>query len=192
MQSKFFTFIKPYLSFIDKGHFYRKPFSWLYMLLAILNLLVPLDVLYRAFDNRMFDAPANYVITFILVWLVIAFVSWLSFQLWWDRKEKVKHITGVGDRYTATHGFAHFIQTLGEWLGTWIGLVGGSVALLTSVVLGDEGRYLTRELGYDFLQSGLLFIVLMPIYGFLIVVGTRYLAEQGRALVSIANNTRKE
>ena len=192
MQSKFFTFIKPYLSFIDDGHFYRKPFSWLYILIAILNLLVPLDVLYRAFDHRMFDAPANYVITFLLVWLVIAFVSWLSFQLWWDRKEKVKNITGEGDRYTATYGFAHFIQTLGEWLGTWIGLVGGSVALLTSVILGDEGRYLTRELGYDFLQSGLLFIVLMPIYGFLIVVGTRYLAEQGRALVTIANNTEKQ
>ncbi len=191
MENKFFTFIKPYLSFIDDGHFYRKPFRWLYILLAVLNLIFPLDVLYRAFDNRVFDSPANYVVAFLIVWLVIAFASWLSFQLWWNRKEDVKKISAEGDEYIATPGVSHFIQTFGEWLGTWVGLVGGSVALITTLILGDEGRYLTRQLDYDFLESGLLFVVLMPIYGFLIIIGTRYLAEQGRALVAIADNTRK-
>jgi len=41
------------------------------------------------------------------------------------------------------------------------------------------------------LKSGWLFTILMPIYGFLIIVTTRFLAEQFRALASIANNTRK-
>lgn len=191
MENKFFTFIKPYLSFIDSGQFYRKPFSWLYIMLAILNLIVPLDVLYRAFDSRIFDAPPEFVIAFILTWLIIAFASWISFQLWWDRKEKVKKISAEGDEYMATPGVSHFVQTFGEWLGTWIGFVGGTVALLTTLLLGDEGRYLLRQLDYDFLQSGLLFVVLMPIYGFLIIIGTRYLAEQGRALTAIAANTKR-
>jgi len=191
MENKFFTFIKPYLSYIDSGEFYRKPFAWLYMLLAILNLLLPLDVLYRAFDNRVFDAPPKFVLAFILTLLVITFASWISFQLWWDRKEKVKKISTEGDEYMATPGVAHFVQTFGEWFGTWIGFVGGAVALLTTLILGDEGRYLLRQLDYDFLQSGLLFVVLMPIYGFLIVIGSRYLAEQGRALTAIANNTKR-
>jgi hypothetical protein len=41
------------------------------------------------------------------------------------------------------------------------------------------------------MEVGFLSIILMPIYGFLIIVATRFLAEQFRALVSIANNTKK-
>ena len=91
----------------------------------------------------------------------------------------------------ATPVFSHFIQTIGEWLGTWIGIVGFSVALLTTLILGDEGYYLSSQLGLGFMKTGVLFIILMPVYGFLIIVATRFLAEQFRALSSIANNTRK-
>jgi hypothetical protein len=42
MKSKFFTFIQPYLSYIDSGDFFRKPFGWLYMIFAVGNLLTPL------------------------------------------------------------------------------------------------------------------------------------------------------
>jgi len=91
----------------------------------------------------------------------------------------------------ATPVFSHLIQTIGEWLGTWIGIVGFSVALLTTLILGDEGYYLSRQLGLGFMKTGVLFIILMPVYGFLIIVATRFLAEQFRALSSIVNNTRK-
>ncbi len=191
MDNKFFTFIKPYLSFIDNGDLYRKPFSWLYALLAIINLIVPIYVFYQAVDNHIFDAPAKFVIVFLLVWVIIAFAGWLSFQLWWDRKSKVISTSNVGDEFVATPVFSHLIQTIGEWLGTWIGIVGFSVALLTTLILGDEGYYLSRQLGLGFMKTGFLFIILMPVYGFLIIVATRFLAEQFRALSSIANNTRK-
>ncbi|MGI6319986.1 MAG: hypothetical protein ACOXZK_03255 [Bacteroidales bacterium] len=191
MDNKFFTFIKPYLSFIDNGDLYRKPFSWLYALLAIINLIVPIYVFYQAVDNHIFDAPAKFVIVFLLVWVIIAFAGWLSFQLWWDRKSKVISTSNVGDEFVATPVFSHLIQTIGEWLGTWIGIVGFSFALLTTLILGDEGYYLSRQLGLGFMKTGFLFIILMPVYGFLIIVATRFLAEQFRALSSIANNTRK-
>lgn len=191
MDNKFFTFIKPYLSFIDNGDLYRKPFSWLYALLAIINLIVPIFVFYQAVDNDIFDTPAKFVIVFLLVWLIIAFAGWLSFQLWWDRKSKVISTSNVGDEFVATPVFSHLIQTIGEWLGTWIGIVGFSVALLTTLILGDEGYYLSEALGLAFMETGFLFIILMPVYGFLIIVAARFLAEQFRALSSIANNTRK-
>jgi|SRR5690554_722025 len=191
MDNKFFTFIKPYLSFIDNGDLYRKPFSWLYALLAIINLIVPIYVFYQAVDNHIFDAPAKFVIVFLLVWVIIAFAGWLSFQLWWDRKSKVISTSNVGDEFMATPVFSHLIQTIGEWLGTWIGIVGFSFALLTTLILGDEGYYLSRQLGLGIMKTGFLFIILMPVYGFLIIVATRFLAEQFRALSSIANNTRK-
>lgn len=191
METKFFTFIKPYLSFIDNGHLYRKPFSWLYTLLAFVNLIIPVIIFAQAVDNRIFDAPAKFIILFLLVWIIIAFASWISFQLWWDRKSKVITTSSEGDEFVATPVFSHLIQTIGEWLGTWIGIVGFSVALLTTLILGDEGYYLSRQLGLGFMETGFLFIILMPIYGFLIIVATRFLAEQARALSSIANNTRK-
>jgi len=191
MDNKFLTFIKPYLSFIDNGNLYRKPFSWLYLILAIINLILPLYVFYTAVDNEIFDAPAKFIIVFLLVWIIIAFASWVSFQLWWDRKSKIIETSLEGDEFVATPVFSHLIQTIGEWLGTWIGIVGFGTALLTTIILGDEAYYLTEQIGFGFLETGFLFIVLMPIYGFLIIVATRFLAEQFRALASIANNTRK-
>lgn len=188
MESKFFTFIKPYLLFIDNGNFFRKPFSWLYLLLAVLNLILPIYLLYKAIDNNVFDAPSKFVIVFILIWLIIVFVSWISFQLWWDRKQKVMETSTKWDEFLASPVFSHFIQTLGEWIGTWVGVVGSLTALLATIILGDDAYSLSVLTGIDFLKSGYTFIVLMIVYGFLIIVISRFIAEQFRALAVIANN----
>ncbi len=191
----FFTFISPYLSFIDKGHLFRKPFSWLYVIMAIINLLLPLYIFYQAIDNRIFDAEFKITITFLLAWLIIAFAGWVSFQLWWDRKTKITFSSDDNAEFVATPAFSHLIQTLGEWLGTWVGLVGFGFALLTTIILGEEGRYLSYQLGIpmgQYLDSGWTDVFLMPIYGFLIIVLTRFLSEQIKALSAIANNTKKQ
>jgi hypothetical protein len=192
MENKFFTFIRPYLSFIDNGHFFRKPFSWLYTILAIVNLLIPIYVFYQASDSRIFDSPAKYVIVFLLLWIIVAFAGWMGFQLWWDRKSKIDMSTDASDEFIATPALSHFIQTFGEWIGTWIGLVGFGFALLTTFILGDEGYYLGRGLGIPFLDTGWMAILRMPIIGFLIIVFSRFLAEQIKALSTIANNTKKQ
>lgn len=191
MENKFLTFIRPYLSFIDNGHFFRKPFSWLYTLLAIINLLIPINVFYQASDNRIFDSPAKYIIVFLLVWVIIAFASWVGFQLWWDRKSKINMASTAGDEFIATPALSHFIQTLGEWIGTWIGLVGFGFALLATIILGDEGYYLGNSFGIPYLNTGWMAILSMPIVGFLIIVFSRFLAEQIKALSAIANNTKQ-
>ena len=191
MENKFLTFIRPYLSFIDNGHFFRKPFSWLYTLLAIVNLLIPIYVFYQASDNRIFDSPAKFVIVFLLVWVIVAFAGWVGFQLWWDRKSKIDMSSTAGDEFIATPALSHFIQTLGEWIGTWIGLVGFGFALLATIILGDEGYYLGQSLGIPYLNTGWMAILTMPIVGFLIIVFSRFLAEQIKALSAIANNTKQ-
>ncbi len=191
MDNKFFTFIKPYLSFIDNGHLYRKPFGWLYSAIAVINLILPIYIFVEAVDNRIFDATGKIIVVFLLIWLIILVAGWVSFQIWWDRKSIVISILDDGNEFEAIPVVSHLIQTIGEWLGTWIGIVGFSVALLTTIILGDEGYYLSSQLGLGFMKTGFLFIILMPIYGFLIIVFARFLAEQFRALASIANNTKK-
>jgi glycosyltransferase involved in cell wall biosynthesis len=185
------AFIKSYLSFIDNGHFFRKPFSWLYIFLAAGNLFIPIVIFFTAVKREIFEASVDFVIVFLLVWLIIAFVSWVSAQLWWDRKTKLTATSVVGDEFVATPVFSHFIQTLGEWVGTWIGIVGFFVALLSTIILGDKGNRFVYNMDLSFLATGFQFVILWPICGFLIIVITRFLAEQIRALSSIANNTRR-
>lgn len=187
-----FLSISSYLSFIDRGHLFRKPVSWLYSLIAILNLILPVYIFYKALlDNHIFDSQTKFIIVYLIFWIIIAFAGWVSFQLWWDRKSKVLNTSLEGDDFVATPVLSNLIQTLGEWIGTWVGIVGFSYALLTTLILGDHGNSLSRELGFGFIKTGYMFIILMPIYGFLIIVATRFLAEQFRALTSIANNTKK-
>lgn len=191
MENKFFSFIKPYLESIDNGSFFRKPFGWIYVIIAVLNLLFPVFIFINAVDGYIFDSPAKYIVAFILIWLVLAFAGWISFQLWWDRKAKLNASSLPSDDYVATPAFSHFIQTYGEWLGTYIGIVGGLCTLIVMLFLGEDGRYFSRSLDLPFIDGGWLSVVLLPIFGYLIIVVTRFLAEQIKALVSIANNTKK-
>ncbi|MFR4025738.1 MAG: hypothetical protein ACLTZY_08565 [Alistipes indistinctus] len=96
-----------------------------------------------------------------------------------------------GDDFIAIPVFSDFIQTAGEWAGTWIAVVGGLLSLLLSLILGDDMFLMNRALGFGFLDFSFMGIVLFPIYGFLIVIVARVVAEVYRALAAIANNTKK-
>jgi len=192
IMDKFFTFIAPYLAVIDNGKFFRKPFSWLYSLIAIINLFLPFYLLYQAIENQIFSAGLKIVFGFILAWLTISIACWIGFQIWWDRKDKISLSSSTEDDFIATPTFSHFIQTLGEWIGTFVALLGFVFGLLSIIALGDAGYYLSRQLGIGFINIGIMSIILAPVYGFLIIILTRFLAEQIRALVAIANNTKKQ
>jgi hypothetical protein len=191
MDNKFFTFIKPYLLFIDSGKLYRKPFCWLYIAIGTINLVFPLYVLYNAIDSRIFSANANVVFMFLFIWFVICAAGWISFQIWWDRKDKVLKTTTEGDDFPATPVISHFIQTLGEWFGIWYAIVGFFSTLFSIIFLGEGyGGYIFGELGLPF-GYGFFAMIITPVVGFLIVVFSRFIAEQIRALASIASNTKK-
>ncbi|MEP6947708.1 MAG: hypothetical protein ABI863_00475 [Ginsengibacter sp.] len=190
MKKKFFYAINPYFSAIDNGHLFRKPFSALYALVAMVNLLYPFTLAFRLYRAQFDDHSPQFLTFCIIGWVVIAFVSWVSFQLWWNRKSKVIITSNAGDEFVATPVVCHLIRTLGEWIGTWIGIVGFFISLL-SIFLPEEAHAL-----YDYLGVSLLdfefYKFLMPIIGFFIIVVTRFLAEQFTALSSIANNTKNK
>lgn len=190
MDNKFFTFIKPGLDYIDSGKIYQKPFKLLYILMAILNLLISPFILYGAISNSIFDAPAKMIITFILVWIIATIVSWISFQIWWNRKETIDNNHQEDDEFFATPVFAHFTQTFGEWMGFMTAVLGFFVSLIVALVMGDSaGRSLPEPLST--FASDYIGLIIMPIYGFLIIVASRFFAEQIKAIATIANNTKK-
>jgi len=59
MMRKFFLFIRPILTLLDNGKFFRKPFGWLYAVLAVLSLLTPFVLAYstiwwnNAYQNKV-------------------------------------------------------------------------------------------------------------------------------------------
>lgn len=191
MAIQFHTFIKPYLSSIDNGNFYRIPFKWLYTLLAILNLVIPFYVAYKLIDNNIFDSDNKFIAAFIFIWLIVTFASWIGFQIWWDRKNKVDLIYSKSDEFVVTPVLSNLIQSIGEWLGTWIGIVGLGISLVLIIFLGNDAGYLFSFLGIPFIEWNGALVLLFPLYGFLVIFSTRFLSEQFRVLASIANNVKK-
>jgi hypothetical protein len=189
MDNKFLSFIKPALDYVDSGEFFKAPFKWLYVLIGVSNLLAPFSLLYIA--NRVFDAPAKFVIAFLLVWLVLVANGWVCFQIWWNRKDAVLASSKAGDDFAAIPVFAHFLQTAGEALGTSLAIAGTGITLIAMVILGDENFWISRMIGVNVLSFGLAGVLINPILGFLIIVLSRFIAEQSRALAAIANNTKK-
>lgn len=185
MNGKFFTFIKPYLAYIDNGDIFKKPFNWFYLFIAILNLLIPLLLLLGIFSNGVLDAT----IGDIFMVAVVAFAGWISFQLWYDRRSKIPSFSSEGSDFPATTLFSHFIQTLGEWMGIWIGIV-GFISSLAVILFG--GGSIADEFGIPLTRYGWISVFVMPLFAFFIVLFSRFLAEQIRAIVTIANNTQKK
>jgi len=99
--------------------------------------------------------------------------------------------SSTGDEFVATPIFSHFIQTLGEWFGTLFAIVGFAGLLISMILLGNDAYWFLKLIGLRFPVLGWTGIFLLPIIGYLIVILTRFLAEQFRALAAIANNTRK-
>lgn len=196
MDNKFFTFIRPYLGYIDSGKMFRQPIGYVYLALAIINALLPLYIMYEAVDNDFFANPADLpghgklVVIFMFLWVIIAIAGWVSFQLWWDRKSKVNETSSEGDEFVAIPVYSHFVQTFGEWAGTWFAVVGFFFGIFTELV--EESRMIGSFIPGGFLRGGgIESAIISVITGYLIIVLSRAAAEMLRAIVSIANNTRK-
>lgn len=184
MNNKLFTFLDPLLGYIDNGRFFREPFRWLYVIFAVLNLLFPIAILVKVIDTEFFKfAEGKAIFAFILIFIILCGGAWGSYLLWMNRKNKLKEVIQEDNEFIAIPVVSHLTQTVGEWLGLYIGVVGTLCSLIIALLAANELQYVMP------VSTGIFF--LMPIYGFLIVVFARLLAELYRALAVIANNTKK-
>lgn len=180
----FTGFAAPYFRIIDSGALYRKPFVYLYMVLAGLNLLSILGVLYVMFKGNVAG---------IFVGLFTIFALWIGFQLWWNRREKINAFVTAGSEFVALPVFSHFFQTVGEWFGTMVAIIGTGGSIVAALS-GSHGRsYSSNPMDMMASMGGevpIVGIIACPIAGFMILIVTRAIAEQIRALVAVANNTK--
>ena len=179
----FTGFAAPYFDMIDSGALYRRPFMILYVVLAGLNLLTILGVLAVMFKGGVAG---------ILIGLFGIFGLWIGFQLWWNRREKIGTFVSAGSEFVALPVFSHFLQTCGEWFGTMIAIVGTGSSIVMAL-FGRSGGHTGSPLDAFAMMSGgtpTVGIIASPLAGFLILIVSRAVAEQIRALVAVANNTR--
>jgi hypothetical protein len=185
-ETPFFTFSKPYLDFIGKGKF----FGLVYIVMAVISLLIPIGIIVKVVDSGILRyAGAKFTITFILSWIVIAFACWIGFQLWLDRKSKVKN--SESSEFIATPILSELLQTFGEWAGTLIGIIGAGVGLIGSLILGEEVGYLFDAVGLESMSFGVMVIIAGPLIGFFFIIVSRFIAEQLRIWAALANNTKE-
>ena len=191
MLEKFKSLVSRYLEILENGEIFRHPIKWLYTIFAILNLLVPLLILYIAFDNGILDLPARYFFVFLFSWPIVALAGWISFKLWMKRRSELDLTADNGNDFVATPIYASLIQTSGEWFGTWVAILGFGTGIISSIFLSGDAGYIFEEyFNIYFFSQGIFLIILAPIYGLLIIIFSRFIAEQFRALASIANNTK--
>lgn len=191
MNDKLFAFFESIWKYIDSGAFYRQPFSVLYGAIAALNLLFPFVVLVRLINSGAFGyMSGTLVFCTILVLILLIFLALMSFSLWMNRRKKVQELMKENHHFLAIPAVSHFIQTLGEWAGFYLGAGGCLMSLLFVFFTSGESLGL-NELGLLPMQTGFAMIFIYPIIGFLIVVSGRLIAELYSALAAIANNTRQ-
>jgi hypothetical protein len=188
--NKFLTFFDPFFAYIDTGKIFRKPFSWLYGLIAILNAVFPFFILYWMIDLFKF-LEGHQIFGMILLWIVILAAGWFSFQLWWNRMAKVGTFTSDNDEFAATPAYAHLLQTTGEWLGCYVAGVGSLTVLIASIFSVNTDQLPSLVGGGKMFGFGITGIFVAIIYGFLILVSFRVIAELIKAIISTANNTKK-
>jgi hypothetical protein len=188
LESSFFTCLKPYLDLLAKGSL----FNLIYFIMAGINLILPFAIFATAVNQGIFQYfGGEFVIAFIFAWVVIAFLCWFGIQLWLDRRKKIMAMRSTD--FIATVVFSDIVQTSGEWLGTFIGVIGAVVGLVALIMLGKEGVYSFFNIlppGLRFMRNfGAMVILIGPITGFLIIISSRSVAEGIRLLVSHVNNS---
>ncbi|MDR1287134.1 MAG: hypothetical protein LBK08_05960 [Treponema sp.] len=122
LESKFFTALRPYFAFVDSTRFFTIPFSWLYVLFAVVFLLAPFAVLYYLIDNGFFRQSGKIIAGGVLCWIAILVASWIAFQVWWNRKKVVN--TDKLDISVIINALAHLVYTFCEALAHFAGVAG--------------------------------------------------------------------
>lgn len=156
-----------WLNFIDNSVLFKKPIS---CLMAIVSLLIPIlaivDIAQR--ENFFYEMRAPLVIAIILAVIVLIIAGIFGVLVWWDRRIKLD----VGPRMY--DNLRRFIQTLGEFLATFVAIAVFGLGLVFLIPRAYEGwafffvPYVNYIWGY-----GPAAIFIGPALGVVIIVATK-------------------
>jgi hypothetical protein len=135
LESKFFTFIQPYLLCVDSPRFFTVPFSWLYILFAIIYLISPFAFLLLLIGNGLFDGGGKIIFGGLLSWIATIAAGWVTFQIWWNRRKVIR--TEKLDMDVIIDAFSHFLTISCEAVAHYAGIAGFFIGL-SAFLFGDQ------------------------------------------------------
>jgi hypothetical protein len=145
------------------------------------------------------NIKVNAILALIFFCIAIILFGILNFLLFRDRVLGLKINAKEIDEFVAVPTIAHFIQTIGESIGVYVAVFGFftiMIAALFDVCFGYYGLGRLFVVDLEFItqkpQIGLPSALLPVIGGFFIIFLFRIISESIKAIVVIANNTRKE
>jgi len=173
------SIFKTYLKFIDSPRFFTTPFSWLYLVVAIAFLALPVYLLVQGIDNGIFKqykdgASAGQfieggktVFAFILTLIAATVAAIVSFIVSWNGKKNEKteklNIDFIIDvcadiQALIIKALAHFIAVFGFFAGLFALIFGNKLFnhLGLSMVQGEVGAIVMLMVGSVLLGYGLV------------------------------------
>jgi len=146
-----------------------------------------------------FHTPGNKalsIIGLVLFCLFILTIGCVCALVLWNRAAELKNLNTVDDKFTAIPVVSHFIQTLGEFMATYIATMGFVTVLIAVAfktcfgVFGLEKLYVInlQQLSTEY-QYGIPFLLVPIITAFFMLWITKIIAEAIKTFVAIANNT---
>ena len=137
------------------------------------------------------------IVAIIVFCVAIILFGIINFLLFRDRVSALKESSNEEDEFVAVPTIAHFIQTIGESIGIYVAIIGFFTILTAALFDVCFGYYGLGKMYIIDLESikpqiGLPAAFLPIIAGFFVIFLFRVIAESIKAIVVIANNTRKE
>jgi hypothetical protein len=161
--------VKPYLGFIDTNVLFKKPVS---CLCAIISLLIPVYVLSQFIQLGLFKKGVyeheKGIIASVLIVAILAFAGIFGALIWWHRR--IIRDEGGHKWYG---NFRRFIQTIGEWLGTFIAISVFGCILVLMIFLNKEYHYITSFISASIPGVNIVTALYGPIAGFIIIIATK-------------------
>ena len=196
-----------FLSLIDSGKFFTHPMRWLYVVFACLSFVPALLILYFMYDTGVdgilrhakgWIKFSGYLFCFIFAVFVIV-TAILMFYYWMNRSHKVAHIVNEGDQIVAMPVWAHFVQSIFESFGVYIGIIppfGAALFYLWGVITGFKYIEPHADAG-DIFKLFLLGLLALALFTFvclfvsyIIILVAHYIGESIRVRAQIANDVR--
>ena len=191
------NFVQKYLKFVDSTNFFTTPFSWLYFIVAVAFLSLPVIILVNGLEYGIFklsgEGTGLIKLGFILILLTSVAAAVVAFVVAWNgrKKDNVDKITieliidSLADlNALIVKAFAHFIAVFGFFAGLFalifgerllgtIGLnfgFGAAAVMIGSLLLGYGLVWFARLLRFLFAKiARILVLVIVQIFKFVVL-----------------------
>jgi hypothetical protein len=138
------------------------------------------------------------VIALVLFCIFILIIGLINALVLWSRSVDLKQLNTENDKFTAIPVLSHFIQTMGEYISTYIATMGFATVLIAVAFKTCFGVFGLNELYTIDLEQlsrnyemGIPYLLVPIIAAFFMLWTSKIIAEAIKTLVAIANNTQK-